>query len=377
MAFLQNIDISIVSQWIVGAAGAVYTGFLLFIITGVLRTKNTKAQAQPSVSVIVPAHNEEAEIGKCLQALLAQDYPEELTELVIVVDRSIDETREIAETFREHDDRVQIITIDHVPDGYSPKKYALSRGIEESTGEIILTTDADCRSGKDWITGMVSHFTEDTGFVAGIVYTKPVGGPASYLAGIDGVVTSIIGAGTTGWNRGIACRGGNFAYRRSVYEEVNGFQGVGIQQVLSGDDDLFLQKAKRKTRYGFRFSTLPETVVQEDIPDNLGDIYRRRRRHIDASKHFNRNVQVGYLAYNVANILIIAGALAMVWTRMLFPVALWAFLVKFLLDTTAGYLILKPVREFRILAILPVWEFYNVFKELFISPLGLFGKIRW
>lgn len=89
--------------------------------------------AAPSVSVIVPAYNEEREIARCIEALLAQDYPGPM-EILVINDGSTDRTAEIAR-------RYPVTVIDVMPN--RGKSHALNTGISKATGEILVFTDSD------------------------------------------------------------------------------------------------------------------------------------------------------------------------------------------------------------------------------------------
>jgi len=97
------------------------------------------ASARPAVSVIVPARNEEASIGACIQSLVAQQ--EVPLEIIVVDDQSTDRTREIVSSFPR--DRVQVIAAGEVPPGWTGKNNAVATGSKAARGEWLLFTDAD------------------------------------------------------------------------------------------------------------------------------------------------------------------------------------------------------------------------------------------
>jgi glycosyltransferase involved in cell wall biosynthesis len=97
------------------------------------------ASARPAVSVIVPARNEEASIGACIQSLVAQH--EVPLEIIVVDDQSTDRTREIASSFPH--DRVRVIAAGEVPPGWTGKNNAVATGSKAALGEWLLFTDAD------------------------------------------------------------------------------------------------------------------------------------------------------------------------------------------------------------------------------------------
>ncbi len=94
---------------------------------------------QPAVSVIVPARNEEACLGACLQSLTAQSGGP--FEIIVVDDHSTDRTRQIASSFSaEH---VRVIDAPALPAGWTGKNNAVTAGSKSARGEWLLFTDAD------------------------------------------------------------------------------------------------------------------------------------------------------------------------------------------------------------------------------------------
>lgn len=96
----------------------------------------------PTVCIVIPAHNEGGQLSDCLASVLTQDYPA-LT-IVVVDDRSVDDTLETARRFSETDSRLHVRRIDTLPDGWLGKSHALWRGTDEIDAEWILFLDADC-----------------------------------------------------------------------------------------------------------------------------------------------------------------------------------------------------------------------------------------
>ena len=88
-------------------------------------------------------------------------------EIIIINDRSEDDTGLILEEYENNNNLLHVVTVLECEEGVSPKKNALSHGINISNGDIIITTDADCRVSKLWLKTMLSYFTPETGVVAG------------------------------------------------------------------------------------------------------------------------------------------------------------------------------------------------------------------
>jgi glycosyltransferase involved in cell wall biosynthesis len=109
------------------------------------------------VSVIVPAHNAEGTIDRCLGALVHQTVPRESYEVIVVDDGSSDDTRA---RVRNHDG-VRLLTQDH-----AGPAVARNLGVKHTQGDIVLFTDSDCEPSEDWIEHMVAPFHD--GDIAGV-----------------------------------------------------------------------------------------------------------------------------------------------------------------------------------------------------------------
>ncbi len=103
----------------------------------------------PVVSVIIAARDEEQRIGETLSRLLASDYPH--LEVILANDRSTDATAQIAEAIAKDDDRLRIVTLDEVPDGWLGKTNAMTQAANLATGEFLLFTDGDIQFSPDAI----------------------------------------------------------------------------------------------------------------------------------------------------------------------------------------------------------------------------------
>ncbi|HZQ23828.1 MAG TPA: glycosyltransferase family 2 protein [Terriglobales bacterium] len=95
------------------------------------------ASMAPEVSIIVPARNEEASLGACLESLVGQEGMR--SEIIVVDDNSSDHTRDIALTFPS----VQIVDAGALPAGWTGKNNAVAAGARHARGEWLLFTDAD------------------------------------------------------------------------------------------------------------------------------------------------------------------------------------------------------------------------------------------
>ncbi|NIP84066.1 MAG: glycosyltransferase, partial [Planctomycetales bacterium] len=95
----------------------------------------------PSVSIVVPARNEERELAKALESLLNQNYPD--LEVIAVNDRSTDRTAEILDDMARRSPALQVIHVRQLPPGWLGKNHALDLAAHQATGQLLLFTDAD------------------------------------------------------------------------------------------------------------------------------------------------------------------------------------------------------------------------------------------
>ena len=109
----------------------------------------------PKVSVILPARNEERYIGKCLDSLLNQDYPN--FEIIAINDSSTDKTRDIMKEYAIKDSRIIIVNAKSKPIGWVGKNWACFQGYLKATGSLLLFTDADTVHAPSTMSLSIKH----------------------------------------------------------------------------------------------------------------------------------------------------------------------------------------------------------------------------
>jgi cellulose synthase/poly-beta-1,6-N-acetylglucosamine synthase-like glycosyltransferase len=251
----------------------------------------------PPVTVLIAARNEEERIGKCLDALLAQTYPPEKLQIIVVDDRSTDGTASVLEAYRRRSsDRLTVVNLTQTPSGMSPKKHALGQGMREARGEIILTTDADCLMGPGWVAALVGNFGEKTGLVLGMTsyYRLPPPEPALWgTQSLEFISYGIVAASLVGLRFPVHGNANNIAYRRRVYDLAAGFSSHG--NIVSGDDDFLIQGIHALGTWDIRYAVSAESQVQTEPPLSLRQFWEQRKRW--ASKcGFYKPKQAAFLA---------------------------------------------------------------------------------
>ncbi len=265
---------SVVLLWLAGF----FALFLLALLIGLMRPEGARTKVRPAVTVVVAARNEERMIGRCVRALLAQDYPVDKLHIVVVDDRSEDSTAALVEELAAAHPNLELVRVTECPPSWSPKKHALASGIARARGDIILCTDADCVPPPTWVAAMVSYFTPEVGLVAGFsrIRSAAPSRVVARLVELDSVAMACVAAGGIGLGVPLTCTGANVSYRKKVYEAVGGF--AGGERLLSGDDDLFLHKVARSA-WRIRYAWDRGAVVSCAGPESLSHFGHQRARH--------------------------------------------------------------------------------------------------
>jgi cellulose synthase/poly-beta-1,6-N-acetylglucosamine synthase-like glycosyltransferase len=129
----------------------------------VRRRRVESSAIEPTVSVVVAAHNEEDVIERRVRNLLELDYPADRLEVVVASDASIDRTDEIVERLAAEDGRVRLAR-----GARAGKVAAQNRGVAESTGEVVAFSDANAVWQRDALRNLVRSFADPSvGYVTG------------------------------------------------------------------------------------------------------------------------------------------------------------------------------------------------------------------
>src|SRR5262245_36320012 len=198
---------------------------------------------EPSVAVIVPVYNGAATIAACLDALLALDYPRPALELVVVDNRSTDQTRAIVRDYP-----VRLVVEDAVQSSYA----ARNRGVTGTRGALLAFTDADCVPDPGWLRALLAALEPGVGGVAGAIL------PYSVESAVEQYQARYALRAERAFAHPVLpfAQTANAAYPRTVFERVGGFD-AGL--VFGGDLD-FAWRVQRQT--GLRLAYAPEASVR-------------------------------------------------------------------------------------------------------------------
>ncbi|MFM9951237.1 MAG: glycosyltransferase [Saprospiraceae bacterium] len=273
--------------------------------------------ATTRISVIIPARNEAANIGACLQSLLHQDYPPELMEVVVVDDFSSDDTPTLVRQLT--DQRVRLLELrDFVPpDGLTAyKKKAIETGIASASGTLIATTDADCVLPPLWLKTLAFlHQEKQVAFVAGPVSFFEEKNLLERFQSLDYLGMMVLTGAAIQRGQPHLANGANLAYPKTVFDAVGGFSGT--DHLASGDDMLLLQKITKQYAQNIYFAKSSKVLVLTHAKATLPEFLSQRLRWASKSAAFRNR--------------------GLLWTLGVVFGLCWAILLSALIAPFAGF----------------------------------------
>ncbi len=322
------------------------------------------------ITVIIPARNEAANIGNCLQSLLHQNYPTQLLEIIVVDDQSTDETAEIVQSYQHAS--IRLIQADSSATT-APKKRAISTAINIATSELIVTTDADCTAGPDWIkTIAYYHQHTDTVFIAAPVKMKDTGTLLSTFQTLDFLTMQGITAASAYKQFHQMCNGANLAYEKTAFEKVKGFSG--IDTIASGDDMLLMDKISRvfPERVGFLKTT--GAIVETAPAISWNEFLQQRIRWASKATHYkDRAIFMVLLLVYLTNLFLLGVALSSIWHPEMLLYFLLLCVIKFLVEFPFVQSVAKFFRQSSLLVYLLMLQPLHIF---YIVVSGFLGQVK-
>ncbi len=332
-----------------------------------------------SFSIIIAARNEEAVLCACLDSVLQQSISVSRYEVIIVDDRSSDKTFDIANEYKATYSNVIVKHIDKVPEGLSPKKNAIASGVAAASKEIVVFTDADCIVPPRWLETINRSIGHQTGLIQGItIYSRVAGMNEIFwgLQSVDFLSHGIIAASAIGAGIPLNSNANNFAFRREAFNEIGGY-GISVGKVVSGDDDLLLQKIWKSKKWKIRFMIDNSGIVLTLPTQTTKGVFEQRKRWGSKTVH-----------YNILQVVILSG-IFLFYVSILFSLVLGFFIQDFLYW---GFIMVVVKMSGEAILMFPGTRLFGQQKlRWYIIPasiiqlpmvisavvLGVFGKFNW
>jgi len=296
--------------------------------------KKENAENTTTISVLVPARNEEDHLSATLNAVLAQKYPNHLYEIIVIDDYSTDKTPQIIREYSGKYPQIKGIKLaDYIRSKtLSFKKKAIEIGVQHSNNQLIAQTDADCVMGNDWLKLIADYYEQhQPKFIAAPVIFFDEKNTFQRFQSLDFV--GMMGVNGAGIFRKFhyLCNGANLAYEREIFHEVNGFEGV--DQQASGDDLMLLQKIAKYYPNEIAFLKNINAATYTTPKRTLCEFMRQRIRWATKTTNYpDKGVTLTWALIWLFCISIPINLLAGIFVPVLLYLGLAQFAIKIVLD---------------------------------------------
>lgn len=339
----------------------------------------TEEDSYPSVSVVIPVRNESRHIAKLLQDLLQQNYPEGLIEIIIVDDHSDDDTPEIV--LRFSNERIRLVSLSELlkDEGLTTayKKKAIETGIRYAKGEIIMTTDGDCRVPAGWVKRMIQiKQASKAKLLTGAVVMKGTDTLFQKFQALDFLGMMGITSAMLRMEVFNMANGANLLYEKSAFESVNGFQG--IDHLASGDDMLLMYKIAQHYEGAVAYAKHPEAVVYTETMPTLRTFLQQRFRWTAKSKDYQDKRMTWILGTVFLFVLSLFFNLFLALFNNIF---LFAVLVQIIVKSIVDYRLLESTARYYgrrdLMDSFFSSQIFHILYIVFVGSLGNVLKFEW
>src|SRR6188768_570729 len=354
---------------------AIYSILILFYRSGWLELKpfsQTDYDSSIKISVIIPARNEEENIGKLLSSLEKQTYPPHLFEVIVVDDHSNDNTAAIINSYSFA--KLIKLEFDNIN---SYKKKAIETGIAAAIGDWIVTTDADCIVQSNWLKTIASFKEKkNTVFIAAPVVLENESNLLQTFQALDFLVLQGITAASVQKRFHNMCNGANLAYKRKVFFAVNGF--TGIDHIASGDDMLLMQKIAQRFPEKASYLLSKDVIVTTPAAKTWKEFFSQRIRWASKATNYNdiKIFSTLFLVY-FFNCALLALFITGFWMHFLWLGLVGVLILKTIIELTFIYPVAKFYNKQNLIKWFPFFQPMHIVYTVIAGWLGVFGSFEW
>ncbi|MGN6539207.1 MAG: glycosyltransferase [Ginsengibacter sp.] len=337
------------------------------------------------ISIIIPARNEEKDIGLCIQSIISQTLPSNNFEIIVVNDHSTDNTTNVVLSFKQkniHLINLEDFTKDQILNSY--KKKSIETAMRFAKGELIVTTDADCLAPQKWLETLAAFYEDKSPvFVALPVVFKNALNSDSFLKrffknfqSLDFMMLQGITGASVYKKFHAMCNGANLAYEKKVFYQVNGFEG--IDKLASGDDMLLMHKIQKHCPEKIMFLKSQNVIVETTPAETFkGFINQRIRWASKADQYTDKKITTVLLLVYFLNVWIFILGISSFFSMKAF----YLFLISIAIKTIVEFLFLHPVAKFFGRQKLLWWflpaQLFHILYTILAGFLGKFGSYEW
>lgn len=321
------------------------------------------------ISIIIAAKNELENLKKNLPYFLNLNY--EKYEIIIVVNNSNDDSYGFLLSQKNH--KLNPILLEQTPKGISPKKFALTYGIQHSIYDYLVFSDADCIPlSKEWLNFYNQSFQNQNDIVIGV---SPYCSKKNFLNRFiqwETFFTGFLYVTAVLMRIPYMAVGRNWGMKKEVFYKENGFhKHLGI---LSGDDDLFIQNLENNYRFDVLIHPLSQTISEPK--HHWKEYLEQKKRHLSVSKYYQLKTQ--FLLF-MLNFLIITYYFS--WIYIIFfgtnQILLLSLCMIFITKLISIKLLTKVFQMKITLIYCILGELILILFQLIVLPLSFLKPIKW
>lgn len=340
------------------------------------------------ISIIIPARNEALNIKACLDSICLQQYPAHLFEVLVVDDHSTDNTANIVSSYAAQN--VKLISLqDYVSTTAlnSYKKKAIEIAIERSSGELIITTDADSIVPPRWLATIAAFYEKNhSSFIVMPVCFTVSNNFLPVFQSLDFMTLQGITGAAVHKKILSMCNGANLAYTRAAFDKVNGF--TDIDTIASGDDMLLMHKIYTAYPAGVHYLRSGDVIVHTAPMHTLKDFFNQRIRWASKADKYDdkRMLPVLMLVYFFNLVLLLLPILALFdhstlliinYQLSIYECWLWLLLLKTVTELFFLYPVAAFFKQVKLLWWFPFMQPFHIVYMVIAGWLGKFGSYQW
>lgn len=363
--------------WILIISYGVFLLLLWYLWNRIPKKDTLAAIGNTTVSVIIPVRNEEANIEALLLDLGHQNYPKNLYEVIIVDDRSEDDTALKVQSFSKSAEfQLKLIQMP-LGSSTSPKKAAIETAIQQAKGDFIMATDGDCRVSPGWISTFVSSYEQTNAcLISGPVTFNSEEKITDHLQTVE--FSSLIGTGASCIQAGYPtmCNGANLGYSKKAFIEVGGYEGV--REIASGDDEFLMHKISQRYPKGIRFIKNAEAIVKTQAHQTWKGFFNQRKRWASKWQYYSTATPKILAAYIFFSNAVLPVSLILTATgNLYFSVAISLWLLKCLPEWLFISTILRFLGKSKSIVYIPLVQLLYPFYILLFGITGASKQYEW
>ena len=265
-----------------------YLSLIIWLIYGIDKVKeeeHNSSSINNKFSIVIPFRNEEENLNSLLNTLLDIEYKNNDFEVIFVDDESTDKSREIISSFLKKS-TIDFSIIDNERLSYSPKKDAVTKAVKNAKYNWIITTDSDCYLPESWLLTFNNFINskQPKMIVAPVTFTSN-GSFFEEFQYLDFLSLQNATIGAFGIKKPFLSNGANLAYRKDVFEKLNGFDNNN--SIASGDDVFLLEKYFNNYPEDVHYLKSYDALVATKPEKNLKNLVQQRVRWAAKTTSYN------------------------------------------------------------------------------------------